>query len=398
MSRSIGKINVDHAHTRTLTLFPRAETRERRPRLSIPKRCYCFLVTIGITSFCASFFWSFFPILEWYRTYSQIVSYSRTEKHNNVREIVITKFGKYNPSLIYFNKKLYINFREDIFEDPKLHPFSQPHSTKNTYFVFTYPELQESRSEILLTNHPILRNVTNRANLGVGVEDVRFFIWQNEIWAIGCMLDTLPTKRWRLRYGMVLFSLKNPQNVKRLPMFPEKAKKAYGVFVEKNWLPFELPDGTLRIITHYLLPIFCYFDISMNSFEGNLQCTNGTSEELRGSAGPIKILQSQNLHLIFLHNKTGGKNRKYVQYACIFDSRTMRVTHKSLPFTFDCMDNFKITTSKRTQELCKRVYLSSAIVVDKHYQFGLGWMDRVGIIVSVPAEEVVKLLLPNLTL
>jgi len=185
-------------------------------------------------------------------------------------------------------------------------------------------------------------------------------------------------------------------------MFPTKSTEKWGILVEKNWLPFELPDGTLRIITHYFLPTFCYFDISTSSFEGNLHCTNGTSEELRGSAGPIKILRSQNLHLIFLHpnpnKKTGGREPAYVQYACIFDSRTMRVTHKSLPFTFDCRDNFKITTSKRTQELCKSVYLSSAIVVDKHYQFGLGWMDRAGIIVSVPVEEVVNILLPNLTL
>jgi len=387
-------MNDNYAHTRTR--FQKAEPRERRLCLSILKRRYWFLVLICITLFSAASFWLYFPILERYRTYSQIISFSPTEKHNNVSKIVITKFGKYNPTLIYFDKKLYINFREDIFEDPKLHPYSQPHSTKNTYFVFTYPELQESRSEILLTNHPILQK--RRGTLGVGVEDVRFFIWQNEIWGIGCMLDTLPTKRWKLRFGMVLFSLKNPQNVQRLPMFPTKSTETWGILVEKNWLPFELPDGTLRIITHYFLPTFCYFDISMSSFVGNLNCTNGTSEELRGSAGPIKILGSQHFHLIFLHKKTGGMKRAYVQYACIFDSRTMHVTHKSLPFTFDCRNNFKITTSKRTQALCRSVYLSSAIVVDKHYLFGLGWMDRAGIIVSAPVEEVVKLLLPNLTL
>jgi len=151
MRRSIREINDNYARTRTR--FQKAEPRERRPCLSILKRRYWFFVLICMTSFCAASFWLFFPILERYRTYSQVISFSRTEKHN-VSEIVITKFGKYNPTLIYFNKKLYINFREDIFEDPKLHPYSQPHSTKNTYFVFTYPELQESRSEILLTNHP----------------------------------------------------------------------------------------------------------------------------------------------------------------------------------------------------------------------------------------------------
>ena len=143
------------------------------------------------------------------------------------------------------------------------------------------------------------------------------------------MLDTMPADHWKLRYGMVLFSLKNPQNVQRLPLFPTISKKAYGVLVEKKSLPFELPDGTLCIITHYFLPIFCYFDISMNSFEGDLRCTNGTSEKLQGSAGPIKILQIQNLNLIFLHNRVGFNDCAYVQYACIFDSRTMRVTHKS---------------------------------------------------------------------